>query len=255
MNFKINFFAIASVFIISSLITTKADENEPDEMTLRTQLFADIYLIKEGLGHLLIETEVLNKRFVTQMDTLKTVQSKLLLDDNDEEEDGLCDRITGMLNSTFKKYNAFETRLITKLEDIQEEQSLRLGEITTKQEKFNRNCVSKGLSTGDLDELATFVTDIIEKVKTFEQTFEQKVDRLQNLESKLNEQKSEFNGFVESQMKILQQISDKLNKNYEMLEKYEKELPKLNSYTPKETKKLPIEVILGLTSADVTGLK
>ncbi|TMW39568.1 hypothetical protein DOY81_015352 [Sarcophaga bullata] len=261
MNFKLNLFAIACVFLITMLIATKADEfnsgeSRPDEITLRNQLFADVILIKEGVDRLLISNEVLKKKFNTQIDTLNTVQTKILLDDNAEEEDGLCDRITGMFNTTFRKYNAFESRLITKLEDIQEEQTLLLGEITSKQDKINRNCgSSKGLSTEGLDELTTFVTEINEKFKTFEQKFEQNSDRLQNLEVKLTEHKTQFNTFVENEMKLLQQISDKLNKNHDMLEKYEKEFPKLNSYTPKPTRKLPMEFILGLTTANVTGLK
>lgn len=183
------------------------------------------------------------------MDVLKTVQSKLLDVNTYDEPDTVCEHITGMFNATFKKYNTFESRLSTKLENIQEEQTIRLEEIISKQDKLNRACGTKGASSEGLDELVTLVTDVNGRVKIFEEKFKK-------LEVKFTEQKNDFNKFVDNQLKILQQINDKLNKNHEILEKYEKELPKLNNYVaPKPLRKLPMDIILGMSTANITGLK
>ncbi|KAM7356115.1 uncharacterized protein ACRADG_001956 [Cochliomyia hominivorax] len=232
--------------------TTKAEVSKTDELTLRNQLFADVYFLKEGIDRLLINVEVLNKRYINQQGILKSLQDKLLGNGDDfEEENSVCDRITGMFNATFRKYNAFENRIVAKLDEIQDEQTSRLDDILARQRQ-NKKCSSEGISSTVLDTL----TEVSEQIGKFEEKFV----KLEALETKLNQQQTLFDKFVENQLNVLQEINSKLTKSEDQFAKISEELK-----TIKELKtnvkhvisnprpKLPMEVILGLTSANVTS--
>lgn len=62
---------IFCIILILNSNTAKADVTLPDELTLRNQLFADIFLLKEGVDKLQISVEVLNKRYNIRI-TLKS---------------------------------------------------------------------------------------------------------------------------------------------------------------------------------------
>ncbi|XP_065359568.1 uncharacterized protein LOC135953552 [Calliphora vicina] len=247
---------IVGVILTLNTIPAKADDSSTDELTLRNQLFADVFLLKEGVDHLQISIEVLNKRYNNQMDILKGLQSKFLLNDS-EEEDGVCDRITGLFNSTFRKYNAFESRMVSKLEEIQDNQSTRLDEILSKQ-KLNRNCGSKSDSSTAVSLMSETLSEVGEKIDKFEEQFV----KLETLEAKFNLQQTKLDKFMENQLKVLQEINEKLSKNDQQFDKLGQEMTNLkelknnvNQVMAHPRPKLPMEVILGLSSANITSLK
>lgn len=160
-----------------------------------------------------------------------------------------------MFNTTYRKYNAFENRMIKKLEEIQDEQTERLDEILLKQ-RTNKNCGSQGSATA-ISLLSTTLEEMSEKMDKLEQEFV----KLQTWETKLNAQQTKFDAFVEQQLKILQDINNKLTKNEDQYVKISQELTELKDLkknvqqiVPSNRPKLPMEVILGLTSANITSL-
>ncbi|KAI8116472.1 hypothetical protein FF38_05885 [Lucilia cuprina] len=247
---------VVGLMLTLNINAARANEAQPDELKLRNQLFADVFLLKEGVDNLQISVEVLSKRYTNQMEILKSLQTKFLLEDSNESGD-VCDTITGMFNTTFRKYNAFESRIMTKLDEIQDEQSMRLDAILLKQ-KSNRNCGSRSDSSADVTLMSETLTELSEKMNMFEKKF----TKVETFETQLNLQQSKFDKFIENQMKILQEINEKLSKNQQQFDKFGQELTSLKELKNNVKQvisnprpKLPMEVILGLSSANITSLR
>lgn len=60
---KLYFTITLGLILALSIIQTQADDTKTDELTLRNQLFADVYFIKEGVNNLLLSAEVVNRRY------------------------------------------------------------------------------------------------------------------------------------------------------------------------------------------------
>lgn len=60
---KLYFTITLGLILALNIIQTQADDTKTDELTLRNQLFADVYFIKEGVNNLLLSAEVVNRRY------------------------------------------------------------------------------------------------------------------------------------------------------------------------------------------------
>lgn len=253
MKQNLKFVAIFCVILTFGAYQVKGEEKDGDEeLTLRNQLFADVFLLKEGVDRLQISVEVLNKRYSNQLDILKDVQTKMVADDNGDDD--FSDKMSSYFNATFRKYNLLENKLVTKLDEIQEEQTTRLDTILLKQGK---SCASNGGSSTTLTMMSSVLSDVNEKINNFEE----QLKKLETLEEKFNLQQSKLEANHQAHLKILQEINEKLTKNQEKFDKLEKDLPnlkdamdKVNQMTFKKTNRLPMEVILGVLTSNATKL-
>lgn len=192
------------------------------------------------------------------MDILKTFQYNFKNGIGESEEvENSCDKISGMFNATIKKQNIIESRLIVKLEELQENQLANFEEMLIKM-RLNKSCGTQTGSSNALALISTNLAEVNEKIEQIDKT----IVKFALLEEKLNTQQTTFDKFSENQLKILQQINDKLDRNQQQFDKINRDITNLKDLTIdlKETitqprPKLPMEVILGLSSANLTTFK
>ena len=109
-----------------------------------------------------------------------------------------------------------------------------------------------GLCHTVTDKFSTTLRNYIESqvISKLDTTCKGHDKHLENLEQKLNAQINKLDRFGETQLQILQQINDKLNKNQEILQIYQRELLNIVKSRPKLSRK----ILLGLTTSNVTGI-
>ena len=102
------------------------------------------------------------------------------------------------------------------------------------------------------DKFSSMLRNYIESqvISKLDTTHKEQNKRLENLEDKLNAQTSKIDKFGETQIQILQQINDKLNKHQEILQMYERELLNRIKSRPKLSKQL----LLGLSTSNLTSI-
>uniref|UniRef100_T1PDT4 IncA protein n=1 Tax=Musca domestica TaxID=7370 RepID=T1PDT4_MUSDO len=156
-------------------------------------------------------------------------------------EDDVCERITISFNSTHRKYNMVEERIINKLDDIHEEQKTNLKQIM---DKRNCNAAVVALTAATADVSPGSVTSVKEKISSLEvelQKYENQQKTLQEKNEKL--------------LKMLKDVNTKLSSHQGEFEKFENDLRSVVENANKAVAKekdikqstIPMGVVLALT--------
>ncbi|XP_073838660.1 uncharacterized protein [Musca autumnalis] len=196
--------------------------------------------VVDGLNYDINELETFSNKQYKALAEMKAVNNLSPLDTDDT-----CERITLFFNSTQRKYNVVEERIILKLQEINDEQMENLKLIMNQ-----RNChtAAAALLSAPLVESVTpeIITDFKEKLTNLERELQQYEERQKSLQQK-NEQ----------QLKILRNINAELSGHNAELENFEKQLSPMiqnaievvrNSKDHGKVDTLPLDMVVGLTT-------